>query len=36
MYLNLYGWEISQKLPINEFEWIEDIPEFDERLIKRL
>ena len=21
---NLYGWEMSQKLPVNKFEWIED------------
>ena len=21
---NLYGWEISQKLPVNNLEWIED------------
>ena len=21
---NLYGWEMSKKLPVNKFEWIED------------
>ena len=21
---NLYGWVMSQKLPVNNFEWIED------------
>ena len=21
---NLYGWEMSQKLPVNKFEWIEE------------
>ena len=25
---------MSQKLPINNFKWVEDISEFDERLIK--
>ena len=23
---DLYGWEMSQKLPVNNFEWIEKIP----------
>ena len=23
---NLYGWAISQKHPVNNFEWIEQIP----------
>ena len=31
---NLYGWAISQKLPLNNFEWIEDIFEFNEYFIK--
>ena len=22
---NLYGWEMSQKLPVNNFEWIKDL-----------
>ena len=37
MYLdayNLYGWAISQKLPANCFEWMEQLSEFDERFIK--
>ena len=31
---NLYGWEMSQKLPVNNFEWIEDSCQFNEDLIK--
>ena len=31
---NLYGWEISQKLPVNNFEWIEDTSQFNEDFIK--
>ena len=37
MYLdanNLFGWVISQRLPIYDFEWMEQLPEFDERFIK--
>ena len=37
MYLdanNLYGWEMSQKLPVNGFEWVEKLSKFDERFIK--
>ena len=37
MYLdanNLYGWAMSQKLPVNGFKWIEDLSEFNERFIK--
>ena len=37
MYLNannLYGWAMSQKLPVNGFEWVEELSEFDERFIK--
>ena len=22
---NLYGWTMSQKLPVNNFKWVEDI-----------
>ena len=27
---NLYGWLMSQKLPVNGFKWVEDIPKFNE------
>ena len=27
---NLYGWALSQKLPVNRFEWIEETSQFDE------
>ena len=35
----LYGWAMSQKLPVNDFEWVQKLPEcnsvkFDERFIK--
>ena len=31
---NLYGWAMSQKLPVNGFKWIEDVSETDEDIIK--
>ena len=31
---NLYGWTMSQKLPVNIFEWIKDISKFNENFIK--
>ena len=31
---NLYGWVMSQKLPINNFEWIKDTSQFNENFIK--
>ena len=37
MYLdtnNLYGWEMSQKLPANDFEWVEELFVFDESFVK--
>ena len=30
----LYGWVISQKLSVNNFEWIEDTSQFNEDFIK--
>ena len=31
---NLFGWAVSQKLPVNDFEWIEDASQINEDLIK--
>ena len=31
---NLYGWTISQKLPVNGFKWINDVSEINEEFIK--
>ena len=31
---HLYGWAMSQKLPVNNFEWIEDTSSFNEDFIK--
>ena len=31
---NLYGCTMSQKLPVNGFEWFEDISQFNEDFIK--
>ena len=31
---NLYGWAMSQKLPVNGFKWIEDTSEINEEFIK--
>ena len=32
---NLYGQTKSQKLPVNNFEWIEDISQFNEDFIEK-
>ena len=37
MYLdanNLYGWAMSQKLPVNAFKWVEKLLRFNEIFIK--
>ena len=37
MYLyanNLYGWMMSQKLPVNGFKWIKNLPQFNENFIR--
>ena len=31
---NLYGWTMSQKLPVGGFKWIEDVSKIDEDFIK--
>ena len=31
---NLYGWAMSQKVPVNNFEWIEEPSQFNEDFIK--
>ena len=32
--INLYGQAMSQELPVNGLEWVEELSEFDERFIK--
>ena len=32
----LYGWAMLQKMPLNGFEWVEDIFEFNKDFIKKL
>ena len=31
---NLYGWAMSQKLPVNGFKWVKDLSEFNESFIE--
>ena len=31
---NIYGWAMSQKLPVNGFKWINDVTEIDQKFIK--
>ena len=31
---NLYGWAMSQKLPVNGFKWVEEQSQFKEGCIK--
>ena len=31
---NFYGWAISQKLPLNDSEWLEDTSQFNKDFIK--
>ena len=32
---NLYGWTMSEPLPIYSFDWIKDLSEIDEDFIKK-
>ena len=32
---NVCGWAISQKLPVNNFEWIKDTSQFNEDFVKK-
>ena len=32
---NLYGWAMSQKLPVNNFKWVEETSRINEEFIKR-
>ena len=37
MYLdanNLYGWAMSQQLPVNSFKWVKELSKFNESFIK--
>ena len=31
---NLYGWAMSEPLPVNGFDWVEDLSKIDENFIK--
>ena len=31
---NLYGWEMSQKLPVNNFKWVKETSRINEEFIK--
>ena len=31
---NLYGWAMSQKLPVDGFKWVKDVSKIDEDFIK--
>ena len=33
---NLYGWEISQKLPVNGFKWVKDLSHLKEDFTKTM
>ena len=33
---NLYGWSVSQKLPVSDFKWVEVASQNNEDYIKKL
>ena len=33
---NLYGWAMSQKLPVNDFKWVKNVSKFNEDFIKNM
>ena len=33
---NLYGWEMSQKLPVNGFKWVKNLSKFNEDFKKKI
>ena len=33
---NLYGWGMSEPLPVNGFEWMEDLSKIDEDFLKTM
>ena len=33
---NLYGWAMSQKLPVNSFKWVKNLSRFNKEFIKKL
>ena len=33
---NTYGWAMWQKLPVNDFNGVEDISQFNEYIIKKI
>ena len=33
---NLYGWAMSQKLPLNGFKWVKNVSKFNEDFVKTM
>ena len=33
---NLYGWAVSQELPVNGFKWVKNLSKFNEGFIKNM
>ena len=33
---NLYGWAMSQKLPVNGFKWVKNVSKFNEDFVKTM